>query len=276
MARKQYQQTTKRTSSSTPKEKLAKMIADVTASSSNSTNSTSTTTQTTTTTTNRIKLKLDDLKTFSPMTENQKKFFTGYSHGDYFIMLSGSAGTGKSFISVYKALEEVMDKGNSFNRLIIVRSAVNTRDVGYLKGSLEEKTSLYEEPYEQICHTLFGRSDAYGRLKEQGYIEFTTTTAMRGLTFDNAIVILDEMQNCAFNELDTMITRIGHQSKMIFVGDTGQNDLLKKHNDVSGLPDFIRIASSMEDFTRINFTSADIVRSSLVKAYIMAKENLGF
>jgi len=226
--------------------------------------------------TNRLKMRIEDLKTFAPLTENQGLFFNSYKVGEYFMMLSGSAGTGKSFIALYKSLEEVMDKGNSFNQVLIVRSAVQTRDVGFLKGSLEEKTSLYEEPYVQICATLFGKKDAYQRLKEQGYIEFTTTTAMRGMSFDNCVVILDECQNCTFQELDTVVTRIGHQSKILFVGDTGQNDLQKKSSEVSGMPDFIKIATSMNEFCRIHFTSADIVRSSLVKQYIIAKETLGF
>ena len=141
---------------------------------------------------------------------------------------------------------------------------------------MEEKTSLYEEPYVQICATLFGKKDAYQRLKEQGYIEFTTTTAMRGMSFDNSVVILDECQNCTFQELDTVVTRIGHQSKIMFVGDTGQNDLLKKSSEVTGMPIFIQIANSMDEFCRIHFTSDDIVRSSLVKQYIIAKETLGY
>ena len=225
---------------------------------------------------NRLKMRIEDLKTFQPLTENQSAFFNSYKVGEYFMMLSGSAGTGKSFIALYKALEEVMDKSNSFNQVLIVRSAVQTRDVGFLKGSLEEKTSLYEEPYVQICSTLFGKKDAYQRLKEQGYIEFTTTTAMRGMSFDNSVVILDECQNCTFQELDTVVTRIGHQSKIMFVGDTGQNDLLKKSSEVTGMPIFIQIANSMDEFCRIHFTSADIVRSSLVKQYIIAKETLGY
>lgn len=225
---------------------------------------------------NRLKMRLEDLKTFKPLTDNQGLFFESYKIGEYFMMLSGSAGTGKSFIALYKALEEVMDKGNSFNQVLIVRSAVQTRDVGFLKGSLEEKVSLYEDPYIQICSTLFGKKDAYQRLKEQGFIEFTTTTAMRGMSFDNSVVILDECQNCTFQELDTVITRIGHQSKIIFVGDTAQNDLIKKSNEVTGLPDFIKIASTMNEFCRVHFTSDDIVRSSLVKQYIIAKENLGY
>ena len=226
-------------------------------------------------TTNTLKLKIDNLKSFDPLTENQKKFFDGYRQGDYFIALLGSAGTGKSFISIYKGLEEVMDKGNPFSTLVIVRSAVQTRDVGFTPGSLEDKMSLYEEPYVQICSTLFGRKDAYQRLKEQGYIEFVSTTALRGCSFDNSVVLFDEVQNGNFHELDTVLTRVGHNSKIIFCGDYSQTDLIKKTNDQSGLPDFLRVASTMSEFTKINFTPDDIVRSSLVKNWIIAKENLG-
>ena len=225
---------------------------------------------------NRIKMRIEDLKTFSPLTDNQRAFFDAYKLGDYFMMLSGSAGTGKSFIALYKALEEVMCRGNSFNQVLIIRSAVQTRDVGYLKGSLEEKTSIYEDPYIQITSTLFGKKDAYQRLKEQGYVEFNTTTAIRGMSFDNSIVIVDEMQNMTWGELSTVITRIGHQSKIIFVGDTKQNDLTKKSSEVSGMSDFLTVAESMPEFTRIHFTPDDIVRSSLVKSWIMACEKLGF
>lgn len=221
---------------------------------------------------NRLKMRIEDLKTFAPLTENQQLFFENYKLGDYFMMLSGSAGTGKSFISIYKSLEEVMDKGTPYYRLIIIRSAVQTRDVGFLKGSLEEKTSLYEAPYEQIASTLFGKKEAYQRLKEQGYIEFITTTAIRGMSLDNAIVIVDECQSMTYHELSTVITRVGHQSKIIFVGDTKQNDLIKKSSETSGLPQFIQVAETMSEFTRIHFTPDDIVRSGLVKSWIVAEE----
>lgn len=224
---------------------------------------------------NSLKLKIDNLKTFSPLTENQRLFFDAYRQGDYFIALLGSAGTGKSFISIYKGLEEVMDKGNPFSSLVIVRSAVQTRDVGFTPGSLEDKMSLYEEPYVQICSTLFGRKDAYQRLKEQGYIEFVSTTALRGCSFDNSVVLFDEVQNGNFHELDTVLTRVGHNSKIVFCGDYSQTDLIKKTSDTSGLPDFLRVASTMPEFTKIMFTPDDIVRSSLVKNWIIAKENLG-
>lgn len=221
---------------------------------------------------NSLRIRLDDLKTFSPLTENQKLFFDAYNRGDYFMALLGSAGSGKTFCSLAKALEEVMDKGNSFDHVLIVRSAVQTRDSGFLPGDLDEKMALFEDPYHQICYDLFNKADAYQRLKEQGVIRFISTTALRGCSFDNAVIIVDECQSMSYHELCTVITRTGNQSKIIFVGDTKQNDLIKKSTDVSGLPHFVDIAKTMECFTMITFTPDDICRSSLVKDWIIAVE----
>jgi predicted ribonuclease YlaK len=221
--------------------------------------------------TNRLKLRLDDMKTFQPLTENQNKFFQAYKQGDYFIALHGVAGTGKTFSALYKAIEEVLDKGNTFEKIIVVRSAVQSREIGHLPGSIDEKMEIYQQPYRQICETLFGRRDAWDRLEEQGHIEFISTSFIRGMSFDNAIIIVDEMQNMTFEEIDTVMTRVGNQSKIIWCGDYRQTDLNKKKNDVSGLLKFFDIAYHMGAFTRIEFTPDDIVRSSLVKDYILAK-----
>lgn len=218
-----------------------------------------------------LKIKIDDLRTFDPLTNNQKKFFDAYKQGDYFIALHGVAGTGKTFIALYKALEEVLDKSNPFNKIIIVRSAVPSREVGHLPGDLDEKTQIYRQPYQQICHTLFGRPDAYQRLEEQHYIEFISTSFIRGMSFDDAIIIVDEMQNLTFEEIDTVMTRVGYRSKIVWCGDYRQTDLNKKKNDMSGILKFFDIAMHMGAFTRIEFTPDDIVRSSLVKDYILAK-----
>lgn len=220
---------------------------------------------------NHLKLRIDDLKTFDPLTDNQKKFFDAYKQGDYFIALHGVAGTGKTFVALYKAIEEVLDKSNPFDKIIIVRSAVPSREVGHLPGDLEEKTQIYRQPYQQICHTLFGRPDAYQRLEEQGYIEFISTSFIRGMSFDDAIIIVDEMQNLTFEEIDTVMTRVGYRSKIIWCGDYRQTDLNKRKNDMSGILKFFDIAMHMGAFTRIEFTPNDIVRSSLVKDYILAK-----
>lgn len=220
---------------------------------------------------NQLRIRLDDLKTFEPLTENQKLFFDSYKRGDYFIALHGVAGTGKTFCAMYKALEEVLDKSNPFNRIIVVRSAVQSRDIGHLPGDIDDKMDIYQQPYRQICDTLFGRRDAWNRLEEQGFVEFISTSFIRGMSFDDAIIIVDEMQNLTFEEIDTVMTRVGYRSKIIWCGDYRQTDLVKKKTDVSGLLKFFDIAYHMGAFTKIEFTVDDIVRSSLVRDYILAK-----
>jgi phosphate starvation-inducible protein PhoH len=220
---------------------------------------------------NALKIKQEMLNKFDPLTENQKKFFDAYKIGDYFIALHGVAGTGKTFCALYKAIEEVLDKANPFNKIIVVRSAVQSRDIGHLPGDVGEKMEIYEQPYRQICETLFGRRDAWDRLEEQGYVKFISTSFIRGMSFDDAIIIVDEMQNMTYEEIDTVMTRVGYRSKIIWCGDYRQTDLNKKKNDVSGILKFFDIAQHMSSFTRIEFTVDDIVRSSLVKDYILAK-----
>lgn len=220
---------------------------------------------------NSLKLRLDDLKTFEPLTDNQKLFFDAYTGGDYFVALHGVAGTGKTFIALYKAIEEVLDKSNPFNKIIVVRSAVPSREVGHLPGDINEKMDIYQQPYRQICETLFGRKDAWDRLEEQHHIEFISTSFIRGMSFDDAIIIVDEMQNLTYEEIDTVMTRVGYRSKIIWCGDYRQTDLNKKKNDMSGILKFFDIAMHMRAFTKIEFTADDIVRSSLVKDYILAK-----
>jgi len=224
-----------------------------------------------TTTRKKSCIKLDHMDVIEPLTDNQRKFFDSYRQGDYFIALHGVAGTGKTFIAFYKALEEVLDKGSSFEKIVIVRSSVQSRDMGHLPGDVSEKMSVFSQPYVQICENLFGRKDAWSVLEEQGVVEFISTSFIRGMSFDDAIIIVDEMQNMTFEEIDTVMTRVGHQSKIIWCGDYRQTDLNKKKNDVSGINKFFEIAYHMGAFTKIEFTAEDIVRSSLVRDYILAK-----
>jgi predicted ribonuclease YlaK len=222
------------------------------------------------------RIKATELKTFEPLTTNQQLFFEAYGRGDYFVMLCGSAGTGKSFIALYQAIKEVLDRESYFKKIVIVRSIVPGRDIGFLPGSLEEKQALYELPYEEICQTLFGRKDAYEALKEGGRIRFLTTTSLRGLSLDDSIIIVDEFQNCNWSELNTIMGRIGSRSKIIFCGDYKQNDLTKSNKDVSAFHDFVKVAKNMKSFTEIYFTPEDIVRSNLTKEWIISCEELGY
>jgi predicted ribonuclease YlaK len=220
--------------------------------------------------TNSLRIRLDDLTTIQPKTAKQREFFDAYKAGDYFMCLHGVAGTGKSYIALYKALEEVMDKSNPYTKVVVVRSAVQSREMGHLPGSADEKMETYIQPYRQITSDLFNRKDAWDRLVEQGYAEFISTSFIRGTTFTNSILLVDEFQNMNFEELDTIITRVGHTSKIIFCGDVRQLDLRKK-DDKTGLPKFLSIVSRMKEFSRFEFSMEDIVRSSLVKNYIIAK-----
>lgn len=220
--------------------------------------------------TNSLKLKLSDMATVHPKTEMQRRFFEAYQRGDYFMCLHGVAGTGKSYIALYKALEEVLDKDNPYEKVVVIRSAVQSRDMGHLPGNVDDKMEIYLQPYRQITTDLFKRKDAWDRLCEQGHAEFISTSFIRGTTFINSILLVDEFQNMNFEELDTIITRVGHTSKIVFCGDVRQTDLRKK-DDRTGLPKFLAIADSMGQFSRFEFTTDDIVRSSLVKDYIIAK-----
>lgn len=218
-------------------------------------------------------VRIDDLQTISPMTENQQKTFDAYKEGKN-LLLHGVAGTGKSFVSLYLALEEVLDPSIGYDSIYIVRSTVPTRDMGFLPGTEEEKTAIYEAPYRSICAELFSESGAYTTLKNQKNIYFMSTSYVRGITLNNAIVLVDEVQNLTLHELDSIITRLGKNAKIIFCGDYTQTDLTK-NNDKQGILLFMRILNSMSSFSSIEFDVEDIVRSFLIREYIITKHNLG-
>ena len=215
------------------------------------------------------------LLNIEPITDNQKKVFESYKEGKH-IVAYGTAGTGKTFITLYNALKQVLDDTTPYERIYLVRSLVSTREIGFLPGDHEDKADIYQIPYKNMVKYMFQMpSDAdfemlYGNLKAQESIKFWSTSFIRGTTLDNAIVIVDEFQNLNFHELDSIITRIGENSKIMFCGDASQTDLIKT-NDRNGIVDFMNILRKMPSFDIIEFDINDIVRSGLVKEYIIAK-----
>jgi predicted ribonuclease YlaK len=172
---------------------------------------------------------------------------------------------------MYLALSDVLDKSYEQDKLVIVRSVVPTREMGYLPGSIEEKVDAYTAPYRAIATELFNEKMAYNALEAQGAISFMSTSFIRGQTIDDAIILVDEMQNLTFHELDSIITRVGRNTRIIFSGDYYQSDL-NKESDKTGVLDFLNILEVMNNFTTVEFGWADIVRSDFVRDYIMTKE----
>jgi phosphate starvation-inducible protein PhoH len=206
-----------------------------------------------------------------PLTQNQRKTFNAY-HAGKNLFLHGIAGTGKTFISIYLSLKE-LERQQRYEKIVIYRSTVPSRDMGFLPGNAKEKAKVYEMPYHGICQRLYNRSDAYDLLKQKGIIEFESTAFVRGITLENCIVIVDEMQNCNAQELNSLITRVGENCKVIFCGDIRQTDL-DKRKERSGLADFYKIIDNMSSFELVEFLVEDVVRSKLVKEYILTRLQL--
>jgi len=220
------------------------------------------------------KVRIDDLLTIKPITDNQRKTYEAYKDNKH-LLLHGIAGTGKTFLSLYLALEEVLDPSTVYDDVFIVRSVVSTRDIGFLPGDEQEKVSIYEAPYRSICRELFGMKDSYDALKQQGNVKFMSTSFIRGITINNAIIIVDECQNLNFHELDSIITRVGRNSKILFCGDYTQTDLTRE-NDKKGLFNFMKILKAIKHFETVEFHIEDIVRSDFLKDYIINKYKLGY
>jgi len=221
----------------------------------------------------KLRFRLEDLPEIQPITKTQERVFESYEKGDN-LVLSGSAGTGKTFVALSLALEDVLDKETPYDKIIIIRSVVPTRDSGFLPGTKEEKEDPYTKPYRGICAELFGQSDSWNKLVQAGTIIFESTSHLRGTTWNNSIIIIDEMQNLNFHELDSVITRIGRDCRFVACGDYYQSDF-EKEKDKNGVLMFMNIIEQLKNFTRIEFGWKDIVRSSFVRDYIMTKEMLG-
>jgi len=215
-----------------------------------------------------------------PLTANQTRVFDAYKE-DKNVYAYGAAGTGKTFIMLYLALKEVLDPLTPYTRVVIVRSLVSTREIGFLPGDHEDKASLYQIPYKNMVKYMFELPTdndfdmLWGNLKTQESIKFWSTSFIRGTTLDDCILIVDEAQNLNFHELDSIITRVGENCKIHFCGDAAQTDLIKT-NERNGILDFMKILAAMPEFESIEFGVEDIVRSGLVKSYILNKIALGF
>ena len=220
-----------------------------------------------------------NLVTIKSITDNQKLVFDSWKKGKN-QFLFGAAGTGKTFVSLYLALQSVLDLKKPYDKVVLVRSLIPTREIGFLPGDEEDKAALYQVPYRNMVQFMFEMqneqefNNLYDKLKGQGTLYFLSTSFLRGLTFDNAVIIVDECQNMNFHELDTIITRVGQDSRIIFCGDFDQTDLVKQ-NERNGLHDFLRILEEMEEFHCLEFTIGDIVRSGFVRNYLINKIKLG-
>ena len=214
-----------------------------------------------------------------PITEGQKSVFETWKQGKN-QFLFGCAGTGKTFISLYLAMQDVLNLQTKYEKVVLVRSLIPTREIGFLPGDEEDKAALYQVPYQNMVQFMFEQPNEqafkmlYDRLKSQGSLYFLSTSFLRGLTFDNTIIIVDECQNLNFHELDTITTRVGQDSRIVFCGDFFQTDLLKT-GDKNGLHDFLRILEEMKDFNCTEFNIGDIVRSGLVRSYLISKTKKG-
>jgi predicted ribonuclease YlaK len=223
-------------------------------------------------------INLDLMREIEPLTDNQRKLFDAYKKNNN-IVAYGCSGTGKTFITLYNALCDVLDERTPYEKIYIVRSLVATREIGFLPGDHEDKSSLYQIPYKNMVKYMFEMPDdasfemLYGNLKTQGTISFWSTSFIRGTTLDNAIIIVDEFQNLNFHESDSIITRVGENSKIMFCGDATQTDLIKT-NERNGIIDFMRILRVMPSFDIIEFDIEDVCRSGLVKEYLIAKHEL--
>ena len=224
-------------------------------------------------------INLNNLVVIKPLTDNQKVVFNTWKK-DKNQFLFGAAGTGKTFCALYLAIQAVLNLKTSYDKVVIVRSLIPTREIGFLPGDEEDKAALYQVPYQNMVQFMFEMPNEqqfnrlYDRLKSQGSLFFLSTSFLRGLTFDNSIIIVDECQNLNFHELDTIITRVGQDSKIIFCGDFDQTDLVRQ-NEKNGLHDFLRILNEMEEFNCLEFTIGDIVRSGFVRSYLINKIKLG-
>ena len=216
-----------------------------------------------------------NIRDIGPITDNQIKTFKAYERGDN-LFLHGCAGTGKTFISMYLALKEISDKSSRRRKVVLIRTAQSSKDIGFLPGDEKRKLEVYEAAYRAICSELYQRDDAYDILKQKGIIEFHSTSFLRGTTIDDAVIIIDEAQNCRYQEIRTVLTRTGDHSRIVICGDTKQDDLTsERYKETSGLSNVMQVFRRMDNMSTVEFEIDDIVRSGFVRDFIIAENQLG-
>lgn len=220
------------------------------------------------------KWTVHDFKAIKPLTETQRQLFESYFYGNH-IVASGSAGAGKTYLAMWLGLQSVFSQECPQEKMIIVRSAVAARDIGFLPGTKEEKMEPFEAPYKDILADLTGKPNSYNDMRDAGKIEFLATSFLRGLTWDNCVVVIDEAQNCTFDELNTVMTRMGKNSRLFVCGDIAQNDLQDKRFEETGMGSMLKVMGRMKNVDVITFTRSDVVRSGFVREWLFAKEDSG-
>ena len=227
-----------------------------------------------------VSIGAEKMVAVTPLTENQERIFKSWDEGKH-LFIYGAAGTGKTFCALYKALYDTLKATPNYDSVYLVRSLVATREIGFLPGDHEDKSSLYQIPYKNMVKYMFEMGNdsdfevLYGALKAQESVKFWSTSFLRGVTLDNSVIIIDEMQNLNFHELDSIITRVGENTRIVFCGDTMQSDLIRD-KEKNGIHDFMRILEMMpDDFDMIEMGIDDICRSGLVRNYLIAKNASG-
>lgn len=205
-----------------------------------------------------------ELNLHHPLTENQKRVLK--SRKDH-LLVQGPAGTAKTYSVLARGLVKV--SAGDVDQIIIIRSPVEIRKIGHLPGDADEKMDPYAAPYIGLLAEISPKMN-YRALVSKRLLCFTPTTFLRGTTFHNSFVIVDEYQNLSEHELDTVMTRVGQGTQLCVVGDPAAQSDLPRHEQ-GEQADIIDTFASMECVDHVQFSVEDVVRSGFVKDYHIAR-----
>ena len=217
---------------------------------------------------------------FEPKTDNQKLFYNKISDfNNQLILCHGIAGTGKTYVSIYKALQDVLRRGLPYNKLIIINPTVdvgNEDKLGYLPGELQQKIQQYNESTFTILNKIIGKARA-NKMIQDGKVEIGVLNFLRGTNLEDCYVILDEAQNVSPMQIKTLMTRISENCKMIIQGDMSQCDKYKANGitayEKSGFYDVWFRLKGVEGVEHHAFTREDCIRHPLVKRILKTYED---